>query len=135
MLGVHDFLKLAEWDYQICLALEKDLTEEYAQNGVLYHIQQAVEKLLKAILLTSGINPEYTHNIVKLAAKCSDVGIALPACLDDISDALTLWEVSSRYDPFIVYSEKKYEKAKEAFLALDELAHTLVQPEEEDRTD
>ena len=120
MLSVNDLRVLAARDYQLCCKVEGDFPDAYAVAGAAYHIQQAIEKLLKAMILLNGEQPAFTHNISKLVAHCEKLGVALPEPLDDIAEALTLWKVEIRYDPSFPISPKKYEKAKTVYEALQQ---------------
>ena len=56
------------------LVIEK-LTEYeiIATSSVCFHCQQAVEKFLKAFLITNGVDIKKTHNIEYLLSECSDI--------------------------------------------------------------
>lgn len=118
MLSSKDCLILANRDYKTCILTEQKFPDEYAVTAATYHIQQAIEKTLKGLILINGGQPEFTHNINKLIQHCNNLGIEITEELDDISETLTIWETSSRYDPFINFSQKKYDKAKNVFKEL-----------------
>lgn len=122
--GFADLIKIAECDYMACKAMEEHFPDEFAVRTALYHLQQAVEKLLKAVIIYNGEHPAYTHDIGKLAEHCKELGENFSDNLEDISDSLTLWESKSRYDPYITFSKKKYDKAKSIY---DEIHTKLVQ--------
>lgn len=87
------------------------------------HLQQAVEKSLKAIILYNGESPAFTHDIDKLAEHCKKLGETFSDNLEHIADSLTLWESKSRYDPYVTFSQKKYDTAK---LLYEEIHEKLV---------
>jgi HEPN domain-containing protein len=62
-----------------------------------FHAQQAVEKLLKALLSQLNIVFDYTHDISKLAQQLSDAGESLPEGPVALSD-LNKFAVIYRYD-------------------------------------
>lgn len=129
----NDYLILAERDYKTCILAEKEFPDEYAITAAAYHMQQAIEKILKGLILIYGETPEFTHNIAKLQVHLSKLGMELPEELEDISDTLTAWESNLRYDPFINFSEKKYNVAKNIYCELFErLKHemSLIKPVE-----
>jgi len=114
-IGFADLVKIAEWDYMTCKTMEEHFPAEFAVRTALFHMQQAIEKTLKGLILLYGETPEFTHNIAKLRVHSERLGIDLPEELEDISDTLTAWESTFRYDPFIDFSEKKYAKAKKIY--------------------
>jgi hypothetical protein len=62
-----------------------------------FHAQQAVEKLIKALLSQLGIAYDYTHNIEKLAQQLDDAGERLPAVPVAMNE-LNKFAVVYRYD-------------------------------------
>ncbi len=67
-----------------------------SESIVGFHAQQAVEKALKAVLATSGIEFPFTHNVGLLVALCERAGMAPPSELADV-DQLTPYAVQLRY--------------------------------------
>ena len=62
-----------------------------------FHAQQAVEKMLKAVLAACGISFRRTHDLVELIDILGDSGLAIPANLEDIR-RLTPFAIAFRYD-------------------------------------
>lgn len=61
-----------------------------------FHAQQAAEKAMKAVLVASGDDFPWTHDLRHLIERLSDLGSPLPASLHDIR-VLGPWAVEFRY--------------------------------------
>ena len=74
------------------------------KNMSAYHLQQAVEKLIKIQIYRSGIEYDnrnmYVHNLVKFITYAKKIGIDLkiPKSIDENALMITDWEAGSRYD-------------------------------------
>jgi hypothetical protein len=62
-----------------------------------FHVQQAVEKLLKALLCQLSIEYRFTHNLDHLELQLRDAGEVLPKALEDFSK-IGAFAVTNRYD-------------------------------------
>jgi HEPN domain-containing protein len=90
------------------LLLQKAMQDQYVMNRLLedpsapdevigFHAQQAVEKLIKAVLARRAIEYRRTHQLEELVAVLDDSGIATPLQLSE-AIALTPFAVELRYD-------------------------------------
>ena len=62
-----------------------------------FHAEQAVEKLMKALLSQLGIGLDYTHNVENLARQLKDAGEQVPAKNATLT-AMNRFAVAYRYD-------------------------------------
>jgi len=80
------------------LVVERLLGDRDVDDDTLgFHAQQAVEKLLKAVLTSRNVDYPRTHNLGVLIELLARNGIELPAELADI-DRLTPFGTVFRYD-------------------------------------
>ena len=61
----------------------------------LFHVQQLVEKVMKAMLVLEGIDPPRTHDLEKLS-ELLPLGRTLPSSLPPLR-TVSNWQVLSRY--------------------------------------
>ena len=61
-----------------------------------FHAQQAVEKMIKAVLVSKDVSYERTHNITYLLTLLDSAKIARPEQADSLPD-LTPWATGFRY--------------------------------------
>lgn len=87
------------------LKIYKDNTKlKDVKNMCAYHLQQAVEKLVKIQIYKSGIAYDnksiYSHNIRALLVYAEKQGIEIdiPKHLKKNASVITKWEAGSRYD-------------------------------------
>lgn len=118
-----NIIQKARNDRKFCNVLEKSLPDEFAAEGCAYHIEQAIEKQIKAYMLFNGVQFEKKHNIFNLLIALKNNGIdfddELSEKIEDMADTLFVWETQSRYDPFDSFTIRKYEKALEIYDWLD----------------
>jgi HEPN domain-containing protein len=65
----------------------------------MFHMQQAVEKALKAVIIARGHTPPFVHSIETLAAVLEEEG-PVPREIVDAADLMMEAYVDSRYDPW-----------------------------------
>jgi hypothetical protein len=80
------------------ITLEKLAGDPDVPDDVIgFHTQQAVEKLLKAVLAYANVAPPRVHDLGQLLALLEDAGISPPESAAD-ARTLTPWAVEFRYD-------------------------------------
>lgn len=93
--------RLAYADYELALSIFKiPRNDEMFVNAIAYHLQQSVEKLLKAFLECTGVTVPNTHDIDKLVRMSKDncSRAIITEWLEEKSDMLTRWETDTRYN-------------------------------------
>lgn len=106
----------AKMDYETAVMIWKSpYNDEMILNNAAYHLQQAVEKILKGALECTGITVPNTHKISKLLKMISDHGANLIVTdwIDDHSEMLSEWEAQTRYDMDFLVEKRKLDAAIE----------------------
>jgi HEPN domain-containing protein len=102
-----DRLRYARSDLEIAGINRPD---EVLFEGLCFHVQQAAEKAIKAVLIAKGISPPKTHNIRTLLDLLSQV-IVTPREVEDAA-GLTDYAVTTRYPgDFEPVGEEEYREA------------------------
>ena len=78
-------------------------SEVVADEIIGFHIQQAIEKAIKASLTRLGIQYEFTHDLSILYRQAENSGLTLPASIDAVEE-LTVFAVQFRY---LLYQEEQ----------------------------
>jgi HEPN domain-containing protein len=91
---VNQWLDYADEDMKMA-SLGIDVPDESLNRLTAYHLQQSVEKNLKAYLVYCGVDFPYTHNISVLLEFC-EKHIEVPAEITN-AESLTPFAVSARY--------------------------------------
>ena len=93
---VERWLKFAEMDLRVSrLAFENKI---YIYSA--YHAQQAVEKYLKAFLISKDQPYPRTHDIKFLIYKCMEIDESFRQLLDMDVDKLTIYATGTRYPEY-----------------------------------
>lgn len=98
-------------------------TEDQADHVIGFHLQQAVEKALKAVLAGRAVEIPRTHDLGYLVELLEGLEIEIPEAVS-LSDWLTPWGVLFRYDsyPEALDRDKGLEAATAAIGLAEELS-------------
>lgn len=88
------FLSLAYADRDACRALTQ--AKGIQPHIICFHVQQAIEKILKAVMLSHEIPFRRTHDLSECALLLQDIGLTLPVSVEQLAD-LTPYAVIGRY--------------------------------------
>ncbi len=103
------------------VGMEQGLEPKYAA----FHAQQAVEKALKALLISLGVSIPKTHDIEVLLAKIAECGLDVAPFYKIEADALTDYAVEARYPSPPITREEAEEAYKVAAETLKLVAKKL----------
>lgn len=103
-------------DYETAEMLWKTSWEdEMILNNAAYHLQQAVEKVLKGALECVGVTVPNTHKITKLISMVinNSANLVITEWIDEHSEMLSEWEAESRYNMDFLVEKRKLDRAME----------------------
>lgn len=116
-----NLLKAAEADYKMILCLWDDIDDEGTMQVVMFHFQQAIEKLLEVLIVESGGPLIYTCDIsclIRLYPNADE----LPSKLIDLAELLTVWRFVTQCYFNLLTDVNTLEECKVIYNDLHELA-------------
>lgn len=105
-----DMLALAKTDVELSDLILGTTNDELKQNAAAYHTEQAVEKMIKYLLIQKRGYGNHTHDIGQLVNDAKDEGIALPDWVDDNSYEISKWSTTIRYNSNFKTNRNKISK-------------------------
>jgi HEPN domain-containing protein len=74
------------------------------RDAIAFHCQQAIEKLMKGILVSRGIEPPHIHDLAELARRLESAGVQWSWPMTEIR-LVTMGAVHSRYPGYDISDE------------------------------
>ena len=93
-----EYIKLAEADLKTAKLILETGTDELMQNIAAYHTQQAVEKIMKGLLVKAGGYAGISHNITELSKDMDELDVSYPKWIHDKDDSISSWATTIRYN-------------------------------------
>lgn len=93
-----DLFELAKNDAKVAKILLNLANDELMQNTAAYHIEQAVEKILKSMIVKQGGQPGITHSIMELCKDLEEMNVEVPEWVKENDDEITAWSTTIRYN-------------------------------------
>ncbi len=106
-------LLLKKTEQDLTLVKNVSNSETVADEIIGFHVQQTIEKAMKAVLTRLGIQYAYTHNLSLLYQQIKEAGIDPPVPVEDVEE-LTAFAVQFRY---ILYEDEDFDRKAGKILA------------------
>ena len=124
-MTAEEYFVIAERDRRLCKVVEEYLPEEFAQASALFHMQQAIEKMLNALWIINGKKPKPHNSLIHMLADSNVIRDALPEDLSEMDDTIGLWEETG-YELDVPFDQDEYESAKRIYTSLKETAEKHI---------
>jgi HEPN domain-containing protein len=122
---VQNWLRKAENDLKIGQGEMK--TSEPTTDMICYHMQQCVEKYLKAYLVLHQKPFRRTHDIAELIEQCKEIDPTFDSLYESQADSLTIYGVEIRYpDDFYMPAREEAETSIQIALVVREFVLTKL---------
>jgi len=93
-----NYLEIAKRDLQTSAIILGTTNDEIMQNMAAYHTQQAIEKIIKYLLVKFRGFANVEHDIQRLSDDAKGCGIAIPSWVEDNSYEISKWATTIRYN-------------------------------------
>lgn len=91
-------LDLAVIDKEVSELILGTSNDELKQNVAAYHTQQAVEKIIKHLLITKRGYGNISHDVGTLVNDAKEEGLLIPDWVDNNSYEISKWATTIRYN-------------------------------------
>lgn len=98
---VKDWILKAESDLKI--GKDEMLTDAPVTDAICFHMQQAVEKYLKAFLVFNNREIRKTHDIAELVEACKEIDSDFDYLYEIRADKLTMYAVEFKYPGEVLF--------------------------------
>lgn len=122
-----NFYKYARSDYDIACLVKEYCTNHDLDPGRCWHLQQAIEKMLKLLIGTLGGSYAKTSNIYTLYNQYLKLGGCEIPNMGSCATIVSEWYISARYDAInIAVTEDMFNKVERIYLRLCDVYQELT---------
>lgn len=93
-----NLLSLAQADVEVSELILGTTNDELKQNMAAYHTQQAIEKIIKQLIIDKRGFGNIEHDLGQLVADAKSEGIVVPDWVEENSYEISRWATTIRYN-------------------------------------
>lgn len=93
-----DLIELAKADVEVSELILGTTNDELKQNLAAYHTQQAIEKIVKQLIINKRGFGNIEHDLGKLVSDAKSEGIEIPEWVEDNAYEISRWATTIRYN-------------------------------------